>query len=277
MSELVLSRRKYSKATSLPFFLMHAAVLAVFFFPFHWSLVAWLAGSYLLRMFFVTAGYHRYFSHRSYRLNRFWQFVVAFMSQTSAQKGVLWWAAHHRHHHLMSDRKADVHSAVQEGFWWSHVGWILSDEYDDYDPSKITDFGKFPELRWLDKYHLVPAVAYGAAVFFIGGWDAFVWGFVFATVVLYHGTFLINSLSHVWGSRRFPTPDESRNNFFLALVTLGEGWHNNHHFYMSSVRQGIRWWEVDITYYVLKALSWVGITRELRPFRAPESHEHPTV
>ena len=276
MAELVLNRRRYSKATSLPFFVMHAAVLSIFLFPFHWSLVAWLAGSYLLRMFFVTAGYHRYFSHRSYRLNRFWQFVVAFMAQTSAQKGILWWSAHHRHHHLMSDRKADVHSAVQEGFWWSHVGWILSDEFDNYDPSRIADFGKYPELRWLDKYHLVPAVAYGAAVYFIGGWDAFVWGFVFATVVLYHGTFLINSLSHVWGSRRFPTPDESRNNFFLALVTLGEGWHNNHHFYMSSVRQGIRWWEVDVTYYILKALSWVGITRELRPFRAPETHEHPT-
>ncbi len=276
MSEAVSRAPRFKRMTTIPFALMHLGVLAVFLFPFHWSLVAWLVGSYYLRMFAVTAGYHRYFSHRSFRMNRFWQFVLAFLSQTSAQKGILWWASHHRHHHLMSDRKADVHSAVQEGFWWSHVGWILSDQYDDYDPAAVADFGKYPELRWLDKYHLIPAVVYGAAVFAIGGWDAFVWGFVFATVVLYHGTFLINSLSHVWGSRRFATPDESRNNFVLALVTLGEGWHNNHHFYMSSVRQGIRWWEVDITFYLLKALSWIGVTRDLRPFRLPDVRdEHP--
>ena len=160
---------------------------------------------------------------------------------------MLWWASHHRDHHLNSDREADLHSPVHEGFWWSHLGWILSDEYDAYDPRRIADFAKFPELRWLDRFHLVPAVVYAVAVFLIGGWGAFVWGFVVSTVVLYHGTFLINSLAHIWGSRRFATPDESRNNFFLALVTLGEGWHNNHHHFMSSVRQGIRWWEVDVT------------------------------
>jgi len=275
MSEAVVRAPRYNRVTTLPFAAMHLAALAVFFFPFHWSLVAWLVGSYYLRMFAVTAGYHRFFSHRSYRMNRFWQFAIAFLAQTSAQKGILWWASHHRHHHLMSDRKADIHSAVQEGFWWSHVGWILSDQYDDYDPAAVSDFGKYPELRWLDKYHLVPTIAYAVGIYLIGGWDAFVWGFVLATVVLYHGTFFINSLSHVWGSRRFATPDESRNNFVLALLTLGEGWHNNHHFYMSSVRQGIRWWEVDVTFYVLKVLSWVGITRDLRPFRMPDAHDEP--
>ncbi len=275
MSEAVVRAPRYNRVTTLPFAAMHLAALAVFFFPFHWSLVAWLVGSYYLRMFAVTAGYHRFFSHRSYRMNRFWQFAIAFLAQTSAQKGILWWASHHRHHHLMSDRKADIHSAVQEGFWWSHVGWILSDQYDDYDPAAVSDFGKYPELRWLDKYHLVPAIVYAVGIFLLGGWDAFVWGFVLATVVLYHGTFFINSLSHVWGSRRFATPDESRNNFVLALLTLGEGWHNNHHFYMSSVRQGIRWWEVDVTFYVLKVMSWVGITRDLRPFRMPDAHDEP--
>jgi stearoyl-CoA desaturase (delta-9 desaturase) len=276
MSETALRAPRYNRVTSVPFALMHIAALAVFLFPFHWSLVAWLVGSYFLRMFAVTAGYHRYFSHRSYRMNRFWQFAIAFLAETSAQKGILWWASHHRHHHLMSDRKADIHSAVQEGFWWSHVGWILSDQYDNYDPAAVADFGKYPELRWLDKYHLVPAIVYAVAIFLIGGWDAFVWGFVLATVVLYHGTFFINSLSHVWGSRRFATPDESRNNFALAILTLGEGWHNNHHFYMSSVRQGIRWWEVDITFYVLKVLSFVGVTRDLRPFRMPDAHDETT-
>ena len=261
--------RSYNTWLAVRFWSLHLAALSVFILPFTGGALAWCVGGYLVRMFGVTAGYHRYFSHRSYRLNRFWQFCLAFLAQTSAQKGVLWWAAHHRHHHILSDRKADLHSAVQEGFWWSHVGWILSEEYDDYDPAAVSDFGKFPELRWLDKYHLVPAVVYAVAIFLIGGWDAFLWGFVLATVVLYHGTFFINSLAHVWGTRRFATPDESRNNFLLALVTLGEGWHNNHHYYMSSVRQGIRWWEVDITFYVLKALSWLGIARDLRPFRVP--------
>ena len=275
MTELVsalAAKRKHSDlGTMVPFLVIHALVLLVLVVPFHPALLLWLLGSYYLRMFAVTGGYHRYFSHRSYKLNRFWQFAIAFLAQTSGQKGVLWWAAHHRDHHLHSDRKSDLHSPVHEGFWWSHLGWILSDEYDDYDPRRISDFNKYPELRFLNRFHLLPTVIYGAAIWAIGGWPAFVWGFIAATVLLYHGTFLINSLSHIWGSRRFATPDESRNNFVLALVTLGEGWHNNHHHYMSSVRQGIRWWEIDVTYYVLVVLSWVGITRDLRPFTTEES------
>ena len=273
MPALVTRRATYRLSMTLPFFLMHAAVLTVFLVPFTPAMLLWLAGSYVFRMFVVTGGYHRYFSHRSYRLNRFWQFVLAFCAQTSAQKGVLWWAAHHRDHHLLSDRKADVHSPVQEGFWWSHVGWIISDRYDHYDRKRIADFGRFPELRFLDKVHLLPTVIYAVAIFLIGGWSALVWGYVVSTVLLYHCTFLINSLAHVWGSRRFATPDESRNNFLLALVTLGEGWHNNHHHYMSSVRQGIKWWEIDITYYGIKLLSWVGITRDLREFRLKDGRE----
>ncbi|MEZ5315885.1 MAG: fatty acid desaturase [Vicinamibacterales bacterium] len=269
MSEAALSKRKrYDLATMLPFLLLHASVLLVLTAPIHWTAALWLLGSYYLRMFGVTAGYHRYFSHRSFKLNRFWQFWLAVLAQTSGQKGALWWAAHHRDHHLHSDRRTDLHSPVHEGFWWSHLGWILSDEYEAYDPKRIADFSRYPELRWLDRWHLVPTVAYAVGIFLVGGWFAFVWGFVAATVLLYHGTFLINSLAHIWGSRRFATPDESRNNFALALVTLGEGWHNNHHHFMSSVRQGIRWWEIDVTYYVIVVLSWVGIARDLREFRA---------
>src|SRR5687767_8744602 len=274
MAVIALEKRKhYDLGTMLPFLVLHASVLLVLTTPFSLSMIAWLAGSYYLRMFGVTAGYHRYFSHRSYRLNRFWQFSLAFLAQTSGQKGALWWAAHHRDHHLYSDRKEDLHSPVHEGFWWSHLGWILSDEYDSYDPKRIADLRKFPELRLLDRFHLLPLVVYGVAIYLVGGYSAFVWGFLVATVALYHGTFLINSLSHIWGSRRFPTPDESRNNFWLALVTMGEGWHNNHHHFMSSVRQGIRWWEVDLTYYVLRVSSWFGIARELRPFRSAETAE----
>jgi stearoyl-CoA desaturase (Delta-9 desaturase) len=287
MVEVAVKRKSYDLGTMLPFIVLHASALLALTVPFTFPMIALLAGSYFLRMFGVTGGYHRYFSHRSYKLNRFWQFWFAFLAQTSGQKGALWWAAHHRDHHLHSDRKTDLHSPVHEGFWWSHLGWILSDEYDHYDPKRIADFSRYPELRFLDRFYLMPFFAFGALIWVLGalvegpseaavwflpwtwpGYAAFVWGFLVATVALYHGTFLINSLTHIWGTRRFPTPDESRNNFILAIVTLGEGWHNNHHYYMSSVRQGIRWWEIDITFYLLRMLSWVGIARELRPFRA---------
>jgi stearoyl-CoA desaturase (delta-9 desaturase) len=275
MTELALKRKHYDPFTMVPFLAMHVGVLAIFLVPFSPWMLVWLFGSYYLRMFGVTGGYHRYFSHRSYKLNRFWQFCLAFLAQTSVQKGVLWWAAHHRDHHINSDRKADIHSPVHEGFWWSHLGWILSDEYDHYDAQRIADFAKYPELRWLNRYHVVPAVAYAVVIYLLGGWPAFVWGFVVSTVLLYHGTFVINSLAHIWGSRRFATPDESRNNFWLALVTMGEGWHNNHHHFMSSTRQGIRWWEVDATYYILRVLSWFRITRDLRPFPIVEASDEP--
>jgi len=286
MAEVALKRKSYDLGTMLPFILLHASVLLALTVPFSAAMIGWLAGSYFLRMFGVTGGYHRYFSHRSFKLNRFWQFWMAFLAQTSGQKGALWWAAHHRDHHLHSDRKTDLHSPVHEGFWWSHLGWILSDEYDHYDPKRIADFSRYPELRFLDRFYLMPFFVYGGVIWLLGavtanapggwlawlwgGYPAFIWGFLVATVALYHGTFLINSLTHIWGTRRFPTPDESRNNFVLAIVTLGEGWHNNHHYYMSSVRQGIRWWEVDITFYLLRMLSWLGIARDLRPFRAVE-------
>jgi stearoyl-CoA desaturase (delta-9 desaturase) len=249
------------------FVLLHLGVAAAFFFPPTPTLLLWMAATYCVRMFGVSAGYHRYFSHRSFRLGRVGQFLLAFLAQTSAQKGVLWWAALHRHHHRHSDDELDVHSPVRSGFWWAHVGWVLSNRHDEYDPRKIADMGKFPELRWLDRYHWVPTVVFASAVFAVGGAGAFVWGYVMSTVLLYHCTFSINSMAHLFGTRRFDTADDSRNNWLLAMITFGEGWHNNHHFYMSSCRQGIRWWEVDVTYGVLKLLSLLGIARDLRPFR----------
>jgi len=241
--------------SSLPFVLIHIAALAIFLVPFKWyyALTCFLA--YEVRMFFVTAGYHRYFSHRSFKTSRWFQFVIAWMAMSSSQKGVLWWAAHHRHHHRYSDQEDDLHSPTLFGFWWSHVGWILSDKYNETRFDYIGDFAKYPELRWLNKYNLVPPAVLGVTMYLIGG-------------LPWHGTFTINSLSHIFGKRRFPTTDTSKNNWLLALVTLGEGWHNNHHYYMASARQGFYWWEVDITYYTLKVLSWFGFVRELR--RVPE-------
>jgi stearoyl-CoA desaturase (Delta-9 desaturase) len=251
------------------FFMLHAGAAAALLVPFDASLVWWLAGSYALRMFGVTAGYHRYFSHRSYKLGRAARFAMAFLAQTSAQKGVLWWAAHHRTHHRHSEGEKDVHSPVRSGFWWSHVGWVISNRYDRFEPRSVGDLYCFAELRWLDRNHWVPTVAYAATVWSLGGLPALVWGYVLSTVLLYHGTFSINSLAHVWGTKRFRTGDESRNNFVLALLTLGEGWHNNHHYYQSSCRQGVRWWEVDLTFYLLRSLELLGVTRDLRPFRKP--------
>jgi stearoyl-CoA desaturase (Delta-9 desaturase) len=257
------------------FVMLHVAAVAAFFVPFTPSLGIWLLATYSVRMFVISAGYHRYFSHRSYRLGRLAQFLMAFLAQTSAQKGVLWWAAQHRDHHRYSDRERDVHSPWQRGFWWAHVGWVLSNEHDDYDPRKVADMARFPELLRLDRYHWFPTAMFAAFVLLAGGRGAFVWGYVISTVLLYHCTFAINSMAHLFGSRRFDTGDQSRNNWLLALLTFGEGWHNNHHFSMGSCRQGIRWWEIDVTYGLLRVLAVFGIARDLRPFRiaTPQAHE----
>lgn len=258
--------------TSTTFVLLHASALFVFVVPFRWELVALGAASYAIRMFAITAGYHRYFSHRAFRTNRVIQFLLAFLAQASAQKGVLWWASHHREHHRHSDTERDIHSPIAQSFWWSHVGWVLSDAHDAYDPSLIPDFDRFPELRLLNRYHWLCPWIYGAGIFGLGylvgwgAWAALVWGLVLSTLALFHATFCINSLAHLWGQRRFPTADRSRNNFWLALLTFGEGWHNNHHAHPSSARQGLRWWELDFTWYALVVMSWFRLVRDLRPF-----------
>ncbi len=265
---MTLSHR-YRFGAVIPFVLLHLGMVAVLLFPPTGPLLLWMAATYSIRMFGVTAGYHRYFSHRSYRLGRLGQFLMAFLAQTSGQKGVLWWAAQHRDHHRNSDGERDIHSPRRRGSWWSHVGWILSNEHDAYGPKKVGDLARFPELRWLDRYHWVPTIVFAGVTLWAGGAGAFVWGYIVSTVLLYHCTFAINSLAHMFGSRRFETSDESRNNWLLALITYGEGWHNNHHFFMGSCRQGIRWWEIDLTYWVLKLMAALGLARDLRPFRIP--------
>lgn len=247
-----------------PFVAVHLACFAAFLLPFSWGLVGLAFGLYVLRMFAITAGYHRYFSHRAFKTSRAFQFVLAAVGQMSFQKGVLWWAAHHRHHHRYSDQHGDLHSPGLQGFLWAHVGWILSSKHNDTDLTKIGDFAKYPELVWLNKYHALPGVALGALLFFTGGLPALVWGLFISTVVTWHATFAINSLTHMIGRKRYATKDDSRNHWLLALVCLGEGWHNNHHYYKSSVRQGFFWWEFDFTFYVLKAFQALGLVWDLR-------------
>jgi stearoyl-CoA desaturase (delta-9 desaturase) len=249
---------------SLPFVLIHAAALLVFVVPFSWNLVWLCLGVYMLRIFGVTAGYHRYFSHRTFKTSRAFQFVLALIGASSLQKGPLWWAAHHRHHHRFSDLYGDVHSPGLQGFVWAHVGWILADDYERTEIEKVKDLAKYPELVWLNTWHLVPGIALAVVLFLAGGFPALVWGFFLSTVLSWHGTFVINSLTHVYGKRRYKTTDDSRNSLVLALITFGEGWHNNHHYYQSSTRQGFYWWEIDISYYLLRLLSALGLVWDLR-------------
>jgi stearoyl-CoA desaturase (delta-9 desaturase) len=258
------SANEFNPVASIPFFAWHALVPLAFFIPFKWEYVALAAAAFFVRMFGITAGYHRYFSHRAFKTGRVFQFILAFIAQMSAQKGVLWWAAHHRHHHRYSDQEEDLHSPARRGFWWSHVGWILSTRYEATNFASIKDFARFPELRWLNKYHLAPPLLGLVVLYLIGGLPWAFYGGVVSTVLLWHSTFTINSLNHIFGSRRYLTTDTSRNNFWLALLTMGEGWHNNHHFYQNTAKQGWFWWEVDATFYVLKVLSWFGIVSDLR-------------
>lgn len=229
----------------------------------------WLAaglglGLYLLRMFGITGGYHRYFAHRAYKTSRWFQFVLAWVGCSAVQKGPLWWAGHHRQHHKHSDKEDDPHSPIVGTIWWSHVGWVASGRFRRYKPELIKDFHQYPELRLMNKLHWGPGLVLAGACYLIAGWAGVVWGFLVSTVLLYHATFLVNSACHLWGSRRYETTDRSRNNWWAALLTMGEGWHNNHHHYPSCARQGFKWWEVDISYYVIRTLAAVGVVWDVR-------------
>ncbi len=249
---------------TIPFLVVHAACFAAI-----WTGVSaqalWVAFAlYVIRMWGVTAGYHRYFSHRTYKTSRAFQFVLAFLAETTAQRGAVWWAAIHRHHHLHSDTPEDIHSPEHMGFFGSHIGWVFRPKRYTANYSTVKDLTRYPELVWLNKHFLVPPTILAVGIFMWGGWGMLIVGFFWSTVALYHGTFLINSLAHVMGSQRYVTGDDSRNNFLLSIVTLGEGWHNNHHHYQSATAQGWRWYEFDPTYYVLKMLSWTGLVWDLR-------------
>jgi stearoyl-CoA desaturase (delta-9 desaturase) len=250
--------------SALPFVLVHLACFGAIWSGISWSSTILCITLYWLRIFAIGAGYHRYFSHRAYTTSRTFQFVLAFLAQSSAQKSILWWAAKHRHHHLHSDTEQDVHSPRHKGFLYSHVGWIFARRHDSTNLVKVADLAVYPELMWLHRHELVPPVILAACCTVIAGWSGLIVGFFWSTVLVYHATFCINSLAHVRGRTRYVTGDDSRNNSLLALLTMGEGWHNNHHAYQSSVRQGFRWWEVDPTYYVLKVLSFVRVVWDLK-------------
>lgn len=275
---------------STPLLFMHLMALGVFFVSFSWAAVGLCAATYALRVFALTAGYHRYFSHNSFKTSRVFQFVLAFLGGTSAQLGALWWAAHHRYHHQVSDTEKDIHSPHVQGVFWAHLGWLLCRKHAKTELDRIRDFARFPELRLLDRYHSIPPILLAVGLYFLGdwlgarhpasgitAWSFVFWGFFLSSVLVYHATFCINSLTHMIGTRRFNTGDHSRNSLLLALVTFGEGWHNNHHRYPVATAQGMYWWEIDISYYILKVLSWVGLVWDLRSHPAKLFEEAATV
>jgi stearoyl-CoA desaturase (Delta-9 desaturase) len=261
------SWRDYVRATTIGFWGIHvAALVGAIWCGIGWPGIALAVGAYFVRMFVVTAAYHRYFAHRSFKTSRWFQFVLALAAQSAGQRGVVWWASHHRWHHKHSDSELDVHSAARRGFWYSHVGWIMRPDWNETDESGVADLARFPELRFLNHWlvAMVPTFMLAGAFLLAGGVHGLVWGYFVSTVLLWHGSFSINSLSHVFGHQRYETGDESRNNWLLAILTTGEGWHNNHHHYQSSVRQGFQWWEIDVTYYLLRLLSFTGLIWDLR-------------
>ena len=272
---------KFNGIRVLPFIFMHVACLGVFFVGVSPFALLFAGLFFLLRMFAITGFYHRYFSHKTFKTSRFMQFLFALLGAMAAQRGALWWAAHHRRHHQHSDGPQDLHSPEQRGFWWAHIGWFTCDAGFVTDYRRIRDWAKYPELRFLNRFDsLVPALCilalYGLGEYLASaapgldtnGPQLTIWGFFVSTVLLFHATVSINSLAHVWGSRRFDTADDSRNNFWLALITLGEGWHNNHHRWPQSARQGFRWWEIDMTYYLLWLMQQCRLIHDLKPIPA---------
>ncbi len=261
----------------LPFFALHAGCVAVLWVGSSTTAVATAVALYVVRMFAITGFYHRYFAHRAFRASRLAQGVFAVLGATAVQRGPLWWASHHRHHHAHADDADDAHSPSRQGLLWSHIGWFLARGNFAARKDLVRDLARFPELRFLDRFDALVPLALAAILYAIGAWLAtahpalgttgpmlLVWGFCISTVALYHATFAVNSLAHTLGARRYATRDRSRNSLSLALLTLGEGWHNNHHHYPGSARQGFYWWEIDVTFYLLCALAAVGIVRDLR-------------
>jgi stearoyl-CoA desaturase (delta-9 desaturase) len=264
-------------ARVIPFIALHLACLGAFWVGVSPIAIAVGIGSYLLRMFAITAFYHRYFSHRAFHASRPVQFVFALIGAAATQRGPLWWAAHHRRHHKRADRAGDPHTP-RKGMYWSHMGWFLSRAHFETEWRQIPDLAGYPELRWLDRFDVLVPLAYAAGMFGLGaligavwpesgtnGMQMLVWGYFISTVALIHVTLTINSLAHRFGSRRFATPDQSRNNFWLAVLTLGEGWHNNHHHFPGSARQGFFWWEIDLSYLGLRLMERLGLVRDLKP------------
>jgi stearoyl-CoA desaturase (delta-9 desaturase) len=274
---LITSGKEIDWMRVIPFIILHLSCFMIFFVGFSWTAFVVCMSLFAIRMFAITGFYHRYFSHKTFRTSRFVQCLFAMIGATAVQRGPLWWAAHHRGHHMHSDTTEDKHSPKEHGFIWSHMGWFLTKSNFVTNTKLIRELIRFPELRIIDRFDLLMPLALSISLWGLGyyleqyepslhtnGFQLFIWGFSVSTIMLYHATFLVNSVAHQWGKKRYETKDTSRNNFLIAILTFGEGWHNNHHHYPGSARQGFYWWEIDLTYYVLKCLAMMGIIWDVR-------------
>lgn len=262
----------------LPFIVLHSSLALIIVSAPSYALIVLCLFSTYIRLFGITAGFHRYFSHKSFKTSKWFQCFLGMLGTSAAQHGPLWWAAHHRHHHRFSDTERDIHSPKKCGFFVAHMGWLFNRKHIAIQEQYVTDLLQHKELRLMERYYYLIVAGYALCVTGIGyvchtvwptlgitAFDGFVWGFCVSTVLLYHLTFSINSLMHTIGHRVYNTTDNSRNSAILALLTLGEGWHNNHHRYPHAERQGFVWWQIDITHSVLSMLNALGIIWDLKP------------
>lgn len=277
MSAATSSTEHRAHSFSIPLLFMHLSCAGIFFVQGGWPAWSIFALMYVVHVFALTAGYHRYFAHKSFKTSRSFQFILAVLGATAAQRDPLWWASHHRIHHQTADTEADPHSPRQHGFWWAHMGWIMRRDLMETRFDKVKDFAKYPELMWLNRHPYAPAFVLAAVLLGTGagihrmqpawgitGPQFLFYGFFLSTVAVYHVTFCINSVAHMFGRRRFDQSDDSRNNWLLGLLAMGEGWHNNHHRYAVCARQGFRWWEIDLSYYLLRGLERLHLVWDIR-------------
>jgi stearoyl-CoA desaturase (Delta-9 desaturase) len=220
----------------------------------------------------TTVAYHRYFAHRSFKTGRAFQFLLGCLCCTNLQRGPLWWAAVHRQHHRHADGPGDPHSPARGGFLWAYGGWMFA-ALEEPDWGRVRDLTRFPELVWLERLWLVPPLLLAAGCWLVGGWGLVCVGFCLSAVVALHGASLVNTLGHLVGSRRYPTPDRSRNSLVLALLTFGDGWHNNHHHYPHAAQAGFFRWEADGSFRLIRLLEFAGLVWDVR--RVPPHKLHP--
>ncbi|KAL2463069.1 Palmitoyl-monogalactosyldiacylglycerol delta-7 desaturase [Forsythia ovata] len=236
-------------------------------FTFNWG-AFWVAfGLYIITgLFGITLSYHRHLSHKSFKIPKWLEYIFAYCGALAAQRDPIYWVSTHRYHHQFCDTEKDPHSPIR-GFWFSHSTWLFDNNSivaKCGKPNNVGDLEKQPFYKFLERTYLIHPIGLGALLYALGGFPYVVWGMGVRTVFVYHITWLVNSASHTWGKQVWNTGDLSRNNWWLAMITFGEGWHNNHHAFEYSARHGLEWWQVDITWYVIRLLKAIGLATDVK-------------
>ena len=263
-------KRKTNWGTGVFLVIAHLAAIAALFF---WSWPAlisavvmyWVAGSLGVGM-----GYHRLLTHRGYKVPKPIEYFLVTCATLSLEGGPIQWVTTHRIHHAHTDQTGDPHTP-RDGGWWAHVGWILRGTAQDHSQATLEryapDVVKDRYYVWLNKYYYVPLIVVGVGLLALGGFDVMLWGVFLRVTFGLHATWLVNSATHMWGRRRFETGEDSRNSWWVALLTFGEGWHNNHHAHPTSARHGLKWYEVDINWWGIRVLQFLGLARRIKKVR----------